>query len=186
MPAADRRTPAELLAENDELSRLLLLEVSSDRAPAMLRAFPTLADAAAQLWSTLPRPGHPEWPEVDPMFRLVAIARGIDRAQTAGLWPGDGATDERLLFMARNFTHAAKMINNPVQGSQANHLSGEPAGLAEVQAQTLHVLYVAAHGVTVALAEHATLITQQLRRDSLRKTPAPIRHDPANPTQHGP
>ena len=53
MPAADRRTPGELLAENDQLSRLLLLEVNGERAPAMLRAFPALVEAAAQMWSTL-------------------------------------------------------------------------------------------------------------------------------------
>jgi hypothetical protein len=35
-----RRTPAELLAANDELARLMLLEVSGERAPAMLRGFP--------------------------------------------------------------------------------------------------------------------------------------------------
>ena len=49
MPAFDRRTPAELLAETDQLARLLLLEVSGHSAPAVLRAFPTLVEAAAQL-----------------------------------------------------------------------------------------------------------------------------------------
>jgi len=181
MPAADRRTPGELLAENDELSRLLLLEVNGDRAPAMLRAFPTLVESAAQLWSALPRPGHPEWPGADPMFRLVAIARGIDRAGAAGLWPGAGVTDERLLIMARNFTQAAELIDNPIQGSQSTHGTGEWVGRAEVRAQMLHVLYVAAHGVTVALTEHAAVMTEQLRRDSLRKTPGPIRHDRGEP-----
>ena len=181
MPAADRRTPGELLVENDELSRLLLLEVGGERAPAMLRAFPALVEAAAQLWSALPRPDHPEWPGVDPMFRLVAIAHGIDRAGAAGLWPGAGVTDERLLIMARNFTQTAHIVSNPARAGQLNHMSGERGGLAEAQAQTMHILYVAAHGVTVALAEHAAMITQQLRRDSLRKTPAPVRPDPGEP-----
>ena len=34
------------------------------------------------------------------MFRLVAVARGIDRALDGGLWPGQGPSDERLLIMA--------------------------------------------------------------------------------------
>ena len=89
VPAADRRTPAELLAENDELARQLLLDVNDQRSPAMLRAFPAVVEAAARVWSTLPRTSETGSAGVDPMFRLVAVARGIDRAQTAGLWPGD-------------------------------------------------------------------------------------------------
>jgi hypothetical protein len=42
VPGPDRRhTPAELLAANDELARLMLLEVSGERAPAMLRGLPS-------------------------------------------------------------------------------------------------------------------------------------------------
>lgn len=69
MPAADRHTPAELLAENDELARLLLLEVSGHRAPAMLRAFPALVDVGrneTQLRRTLT--GVPAARDVPPPF----------------------------------------------------------------------------------------------------------------------
>ena len=45
----------------------------------------------------------------------------------------------------------------------------------------MHVLYVTAHGVTVGLAEHAAMVTEQLRRDSLRKIPSQIRDDPGEP-----
>lgn len=93
VPAPDRRTPAELLADKDELARLTLLEVSGQRAPAMPRAFPELVDAAARMWSVLPTTSHSGVPGPDPMFRLVWIARAIDRARTGGLWPGDGPTD---------------------------------------------------------------------------------------------
>lgn len=58
VPAPDRRTPAELLADKDELARLTLLEVSGQRAPAMLRDFPELVDAAARMWSVLPTASH--------------------------------------------------------------------------------------------------------------------------------
>jgi hypothetical protein len=37
------------------------------------------------------------------MFRLAAVARGIERARSGGLWPGA----ERLLILAGNFTRAA-------------------------------------------------------------------------------
>jgi len=42
----------------------------------------------------------------------------------------------------------------------------------------MHVLYVTAHGVTVGLAEHAQMVSGQLRRDSLRKVPSQLRYDP--------
>ena len=48
MPVHDHRTPADLLAESDQLARLLLLDVNGHAAPALLRAFPTLVEAAAQ------------------------------------------------------------------------------------------------------------------------------------------
>ena len=63
MPAADRRTPAELLVETDELARLMLLEVNGQAAPAMLRGFPDLVEAAALLWSVLPAASQTAWPE---------------------------------------------------------------------------------------------------------------------------
>ena len=181
MPAPDRRTPAELLAETDQLARLLLLDVSGHAAPAMLRAFPTLVEAAAQLWSVLPGTGHSEWPGVDPMFRLVAVARGIDRALDGGLWPGQGPSDERLLIMAGNLTRAAEMINHPVPAGQPDPVSGAWGGPADGRSHTMHVLYVTAHGVTVGLAEHAQMVSGQLRRDSLRKVPSQLRYDPAEP-----
>ena len=120
------------------------------------------------------------------MFRLVAIARGIDRARDCGLWPGDGATDERLLIMARNFTRAADMINQLGPGGPAGSASGERADLADGRTQTMHVLYVTAHGVTVGLAEHAAMVTEQLRRDSLRKIPRRSAPTRASRTRPGP
>ena len=38
-----------------------------------------------------------------------------------------------------------------------------------------------AHGVTVGLAEYAAIVTEQLRRDSLRKIPSLIRDDQSEP-----
>ena len=170
MPMADRRTPAELLTETDQQARLLLLEVSGPTAPAMLRAFPELVEAAARLWSVMPSTTQTGWPGVDPMFRLSAIAHGIDRARAGGLWPGDGPSDERLLIMAGNFTRAAEMINNAVQPDPPTPASTEWGDLADGRTHTMHVLYVTAHSVTVGLAEHAAIVTEQLRRDSLRRS----------------
>lgn len=53
--------------------------------------------------------------------------------------------------------------------------------LADGRTQVMHVLYVTVHGVTVGLAEHAAMISEQLRRDSLRKMTSSIRYDPGEP-----
>ena len=115
------------------------------------------------------------------MFRLLVIARGIDRGSARGLWPGDGLIDERLLTIARNFTQAGALINNSMQQDEPSPAPGGWADLADGRTQTMHVLYVTAHGVTVGLAEHAAMVAEQLRRDSLRKVPTQVRFDPKEP-----
>jgi hypothetical protein len=180
MPA-DRRTPAELLAENDELARLLLLDVHGQMAQAMLRTFPFLVDGAARLWSMLPPASPGDGPSPDPMFRLLVIARGIDRGTARGLWPGDGLIDERLLTIARNSTRAAERINNSTQQKEPSLAPGGWADLADSRTQTMHVLYVTVHGITVGLAEHAAMVPEQLRRESLRKVPSQVRFDQGEP-----
>jgi hypothetical protein len=61
VPGPDRRrTPAELLAANDELARLMLLEVSGEPPPAMLRGFSRSLTSGAKTkysnWGTSPQP----------------------------------------------------------------------------------------------------------------------------------
>ena len=93
---------------------------------------------------------------MDPMFRLVALAHGIERARGGGLWPGEGPSDERLLIMAGNFTRAAQMINNSISAGQPSPPSAESETPADGRTHSMHVLYVAAHEVTVGLAEHGS------------------------------
>ena len=50
----------------------------------MLRAFPAPVEAAAHMWSTLPRPGQHDWPGVDPLFRLVSTGRRITSREMPG------------------------------------------------------------------------------------------------------
>lgn len=61
MPGPDRRrTPAELLAANDELARLMLLEVSGEPPPAMLRGVSRSLTSGAKTkysnWGTSTQP----------------------------------------------------------------------------------------------------------------------------------
>jgi hypothetical protein len=54
VPARDRRTLGELLADSEVLARETLLDVSAAQGPAMLRTWGQMIQAAAQLWISLP------------------------------------------------------------------------------------------------------------------------------------
>jgi hypothetical protein len=49
--AGEVRTVGELLDASDGLAREALLDMSSDRAPGMVRAWPPLMQSAAELWA---------------------------------------------------------------------------------------------------------------------------------------
>jgi hypothetical protein len=83
--------------------------------------------------------------------------------------------------MTGNFTRAAE-INKPIHAGQPTMPPPEEwPDLADGRTQVMHVLYVTVHGVTVGIAEHAAMISEQLRRDSLRKMTSSIRYDPGEP-----
>jgi hypothetical protein len=84
MPAHDRRTPGELLAEADQQARLLLLDVSAHSALAMLPGFPTVAEAAAQLWSVLQNGPR-------------ANGRALTRCSGWSRWPAVGVPARRVV-----------------------------------------------------------------------------------------
>jgi hypothetical protein len=54
VPARDRRTVGELLADGDALSREMLLDVSANQGPAMVRTWGQVVQSAARLWAVLP------------------------------------------------------------------------------------------------------------------------------------
>jgi hypothetical protein len=109
VPAADHRTVAELLADSDELARETLLDATPDQAPAMVRSWNQLVGSAAELWAVLPSaPDRPS--ELDPMVRLRAVGEAIGRSVTAGHWPGQGPTDERLTQIADNLSRTRHLV----------------------------------------------------------------------------
>ena len=107
--AADHRTVGELLADSDELARETLLDATPDHAPAMVRSWNQLVGSAAELWAVLP--SAPDSPSgLDPMERLRAVGEAIGRSVTAGHWPGQGPTDERLTQIADNLSRARHLV----------------------------------------------------------------------------
>jgi hypothetical protein len=106
---ADHRTVGELLAASDELARETLLDATPDHAPAMVRSWNQLVGSAAELWAVVPAAlDSPS--ELDPMGRLRAVGDTIGRSVTAGHWPGQGPTDERLTQIADNLARARHLV----------------------------------------------------------------------------
>ncbi len=117
MSAADHRTVGELLADSDELARETLLDATPDHAPAMVRSWNQLVGSAAELWAVLP--SAPDSPSgLDPMERLRAVGEAIGRSVTAGHWPGQGPTDERLTQIADNLSRARHLVERARPPSQ--------------------------------------------------------------------
>ena len=89
MSAGEGRTVAELLDDSDGSAREALLDMSADRALGMVRGWPQLMQAAAELWAILP-PGPTVSPNADPIAILAAMGRAVDRSVAAGHCPGAG------------------------------------------------------------------------------------------------
>jgi hypothetical protein len=149
--AADRRSVGELVADCDLLARQSLFDLISAEAPAMVRAWPGLAQAAASLFSVLPPEGN-GWPGDDPMVRIAEVGAAVGRSVAAGHWPGSGPAAEIFDEVTTNLTRAATMINRPPDGT--GDVADQPAGggLQMVRTQLMHAVYVTAHSVATALA----------------------------------
>jgi hypothetical protein len=167
--AADHRTPAELLADSDELARETLLDATPDQAPAMVRSWNQLVGSAAELWAVLPSaPDSPS--ELDPMERLRAVGEAIGRSVTARYWPGQGPTDERLTQIADNLSRARHLLAPHGRPSQQAPPETQ-RDIQDLHGQVMHTLYVAAHGTAVALGAHVTDLQHRLAAGERRRQP---------------
>ena len=177
MSAADHRTVRELLADSDELARESLLDATPDHAPAMVRSWNQLVGSAAEVWAVWP--SAPDDPSgLDPMERLRAVGEAIGRSVTAGHWPGQGATDERLTQIADNLSRARHLIGS--HGRHSQQATPEmQRGIQDLHGEVMHTLYVAAHGTAVALGAHVTDLRHRLaagerRRQRLAERPTAL------------
>ena len=139
MSAADHRTVGELLADSDELARESLLDATPDHAPAMVRSWNQLVGSAAEVWAVWP--SAPDDPSgLDPMERLRAVGEAIGRSVTAGHWPGQGATDERLTQIADNLSRARHLIGS--HGRHSQQATPEmQRGIQDLHGEVMHTLY---------------------------------------------
>jgi hypothetical protein len=166
---ADHRAVGELLVESDELARETLLDATPDHGPAMVRSWNQLVGSAAELWAVLPSASDSP-SELAPMERLRAVGEAIGRSVTAGHWPGQGPTDERLTQIADNLSRAQHLIEPHGRPSQQVALETQ-RDIQDLHRQVMHTLYVAAHGTAVALGGHVSDLQHRLAAGERRRQP---------------
>lgn len=148
----DERSVGELLLDADFQARTLLLDVVGDDTPALLRTWGEVVQSAGELWAGLPQLSSSPVGGAT-MQQLETMARGMHRHQLARNWPGPGELDQRLRGLAENFVRAAELVD----GRDRARDTWPPAVRADVDAvkmRVMHTLYVAAHGVGVAVHQH--------------------------------
>ena len=169
MPAPDRRTIGELLADSDALARETLLDATPENAPAMVRSWNQLVASAAHLWAALSSPPD-DMSKSDPMEGLRLVGEAIARSVRAGHWPGHGPTDDHLTEIADNLSRARHLIERdgrPSGPATANRQADTP----DIHGQVMHTLYVAAHGTAVALGGYVTELQHRLEVGTRRRQP---------------
>ena len=168
MPAPDRRTIGELLADSDALARETLLDARPEIAPAMVRSWNQLVASAAHLWAALSSPHYMSGSDTMEGLRLVGEA--IARSVRAGQWPGHGPTDDHVTEIADNLSRARHLIERdgrPSGPATANRQADTP----NIHGQVMHTLYVAAHGTAVALGGYVTELQHRLEVGTRRRQP---------------
>jgi len=167
----DERSVGELLLDADFTTRQVLMDVTGEIAPAMLRTWGEVVQSASELWATLPQPAGGTTSTIDgaTMARLESMSQGMHRTQVRRGWPGDGPGDERLLHVAETFTRAADLI-----GRRGAHIRPtDPAVRTDLDAarmRIMHTLYLGAHGVGVAAGQHVRDVELSTRGKSSRES----------------
>jgi hypothetical protein len=169
----DERSVGELLLDADFTTRQILMDVTGQDAPAMLRTWGEVVQSASELWVTLPQPFRGTTSPIDgvTIARLESMSQLMHRSQVRRGWPGDGPGDERLLCVAETFTRVADLI-----GRCGGHIGPtHPAVRADLDAsrmRIMHTLYVGAHSVGAAVGLHVRDVELSTRGMSSRESRA--------------
>lgn len=174
-PRHDGRSVGELLRDADHLARTLLMDLTAQDAPGLLRSWDRLVDAAAAAWTAIDRistnPGaqiraaHPDQPypsgqDLDPMLRLHAVAEGIARTLASARWPGPGPGSAVMEEIAGGFDRVAHLLNR-TGVDVPPHRPDVQGDVTAAQMRLMHTVYLGAHAITSALQQHG----RQLHHD---------------------
>lgn len=170
----DGRSVGELLRGADHLAREVLLDLTADDAPGLLRGWVRLVDSASGAWNAITdaaiRPptqraaGDVQPPPRDvgdPMLRLHAVTSGFAKTLNSSRWPGQGSGAPAFESIATTFDRVADLVTR--RGTEL--CTGQPqvrADAAAAQMRLMHTVYLSAHATTSALQQHG----RQLVMDS--------------------
>jgi len=158
--AGEGRSVGELLLHADAQTRALLFDVSGDDAPAMLRTWGEVVQNGAELWHDLPARPKGDTAAGQLMPQLEAIAQGIHRTQLRQGWPGAGEPDQRLLGIAEDFGAVRDLVAKHANPQRGVRSVEEMRDVHAARTRIMHVLYVGAHSVAVAVREHVRGLQQ--------------------------
>lgn len=148
--AGDSRSVGELLIDADYQARTLLLDVEAAAAPGLLRAWAETVTAAADLWNALPGPEYAGVAGRRTIERVTEIAGSIQADLDTARWPGHGPGDHRMHDITDNLARARQLVDK--YGSEiAPHQPRVQKDLEAARTRIVHTLYIATHGVVVAL-----------------------------------
>jgi hypothetical protein len=169
VPAPDRRTVGELLADSDALSRDLLLDVVASDGPAMARTWSQFVQSATALWAALPPESLAAPNRLDLIVRMRGLGEGIGRS-TADHWPGPGPQDQHLVEIARNLSRARELIERYGRDVQPTDAEAH-ADIVDARARLMHTLYLGTHGTALALRDYAQYLRDRRQTDTRRRRP---------------
>jgi hypothetical protein len=156
MPEIEGRSVGELLLDCDLIVREVLLDTPLMDGRVMVRTWGEVVEAAGDLWRTLPqspqKAGQSARRDAGQvlMEQLETMTGTLMKTARRQAWPGSGPADERLLTVCENLTAAAELL--PRRRTDIRPMRPEvEADLDAAKARLMHVLYVGAHGVQVAL-----------------------------------
>lgn len=148
----DPRSVGELLVDADYQARTLLLDAEAAAAPGLLRGWAETVTAAAELWSAFPGREYAGVAGRRTIERVTELATSLQADLATARWPGAGAGDHRMQAITDNFTRARHLVEK--YGSDiAPHQPRVQKDLEAARTRVVHTLYIATHGVVVALNE---------------------------------
>lgn len=152
----DARSVGELLLDADLTSRASLWDVSPEDAKARVRSWGEVVEAAADLWASIPDASN------NPSMRRIAeLTQGLHRTHMRSGWPGAGPGDPHLESIAASLSRAAELVGARRHPTAVLSLPGQRDAEA-ARTRLMHVLYVSAHSVGVALGHHARDLQRRL------------------------
>jgi hypothetical protein len=171
---ADVRSVGELLADADRQGRTLLLDAGAADAPGLLRSWAETVSAATDLLNAFPLWEHDVDPSRTPVERVTELATSLQTDLRTARWPGPGNGDHRLHEISQNLVRARRLVDR--HGSDLNlREPGVRRDLEAARTRVMHTVYVATHGVIVALNEDGRHRATDTARKRTRATPASSR-----------